>query len=444
MTTTNTTNRGRAMRPGWALAAAAGALLALGTGITRADDTSVTRDINRDVTVTGSSQSASWSDGKATIAITVKDGQIESAKIDGASVDIPHRGVLRDGRRVTIDRRGDRVRAEVDGEQALSVNINVEQELHDHDADHGEAHEADDALNWIQNTEQPKVMIGVTLESAEDEELDLPKGVDAEFVTLITGVIDGLPASKAGLLEQDIVIEVEGSREAAPDQIRSMLNKKAPGEQLSLRVLRGGEQKELVLKLEAYDPEKLGQRTPRAWQFGNRGRGQGQQDMSDLRAEMARVSERLAKVAEQLNEARGDEARELSHKMAELGAEMAELGARSARDGARMRFFFDEEGGPGVPPVAPTPPVAPVAPDAQIPDEVRELLKRLGRDGGPIEIQPGDGEPGRAIVVRPRIEREVQRSDERMERMERRLESLERLLERLVEEKASDSKRDER
>ncbi|MFO0872391.1 MAG: PDZ domain-containing protein [Phycisphaerales bacterium] len=108
--------------------------------------------------------------------------------------------------------------------------------------------------------EVPRVMLGVTLEEPNEallKHLKLAPGT----ATMLTGVIDGLPAAKAGLEAFDIVVQVDGKRPAPPAAIREALAGKNPGDSLALTVSRSGESRTFDVKLEPYDPSKLGATT---------------------------------------------------------------------------------------------------------------------------------------------------------------------------------------
>ena len=103
----------------------------------------------------------------------------------------------------------------------------------------------------------PKVMMGVTLENV-GEGLAKQLGVDSERTTQIGSVMEGLPASKAGLEQYDIVVGIDGSPDASPSGIRNAISEKEAGDQLVLDVKREGRLLQVVLDLEAYDGEALG------------------------------------------------------------------------------------------------------------------------------------------------------------------------------------------
>jgi hypothetical protein len=111
---------------------------------------------------------------------------------------------------------------------------------------------------------RPPVMLGVTL-SSPSEALRNQLGLAPEGGILINSVVEGLPADRAGLKPFDIIVQLNGSREVATQTaLRDILRERKPGDTLKVTVLRGGEKRELTLKLEAYDAGKLNAAFPEA------------------------------------------------------------------------------------------------------------------------------------------------------------------------------------
>ncbi|MFZ9914264.1 MAG: hypothetical protein ACO3IB_02865, partial [Phycisphaerales bacterium] len=79
----------------------------------------------------------------------------------------------------------------------------------------------------------PKVMIGAGLGKV-DEALAAHLGIDAGKATMLTTVLDGLPAQKAGLQRYDVLVSVNGSDEASPESIRAAMKDLSPGAKVKL------------------------------------------------------------------------------------------------------------------------------------------------------------------------------------------------------------------
>ncbi|MBL8747232.1 MAG: PDZ domain-containing protein [Phycisphaerae bacterium] len=261
--------------------------------------------------------------------------------------------------------------------------------------------------------ETPKVMIGVTMETAEEASASLPDGFDPQKSTVITRVVKGLPAEKAGLKEGDVVIKINGSAAASPDDIRSAIKDKNAGDELTLRILRDGTEKDIVITLAAYDGAQLG--SPRAWGFGGGQSSRAPEPMSDedlkqlkeLRAKMAATGAELEKMGAKLADTKDAEEREqLSERMAELGEQMAELGSQMGGitgHGNTWRFLS--------------------------PGDATFGLQSLPR----MRLERGNGGPPRAFVFTPDGQ-PAPADDDRIQKLDERLERLEKLLEKVAEQ----------
>ncbi|MCK6478028.1 MAG: PDZ domain-containing protein, partial [Phycisphaerales bacterium] len=74
----------------------------------------------------------------------------------------------------------------------------------------------------------------------------------------VDSVLEGLPAEKAGLKVHDIIVAIDGDKPVSQDRLREILRTKKPGDTIKLSVISKGKQEDIKVKLEAYDPEKLG------------------------------------------------------------------------------------------------------------------------------------------------------------------------------------------
>lgn len=263
--------------------------------------------------------------------------------------------------------------------------------------------------------EAPKVMIGVTMETAEEAGAKVPAGVEPDEATVITRVVEGLPAEKAGLKEGDIVIRVNGESPASPSDIREAIREMEPGNALSFRVSREGAEQDISITLDKYDGHRLG--SPRSWSGSWSDDDHAPQAMSEedikhldeLRAQMDQTSAQLAALGQQLARAKDNLERErLGLQMEELGSKMGELGSEMGElsGGDQWQFFTPGEHGMNL----------------------RDLPRMR------IERGPGATAP-RAFVIRPDGRQGGAAGDDRVEQLEKKLENIEKLLEKMLEEK---------
>lgn len=118
----------------------------------------------------------------------------------------------------------------------------------------------------------PKVMLGVNLDEPNEPVLRQLR-LEPGSATIMASVIDGLPASKAGLEAFDVVVEVDGQRPAGPQRLREVIAAKNPGDPLRLTVIRGGATRQFEVTLEPYDAARLGNQVAVTVEGGEAGQG---------------------------------------------------------------------------------------------------------------------------------------------------------------------------
>lgn len=254
--------------------------------------------------------------------------------------------------------------------------------------------------------QQPRVMIGVTMQTP-DEDAQLPGGANPSESTLVTSVIDGLPADAAGLEEGDIVIRINGQTPAGPDEIRQAIRDKQPGDTIKLQIVRDGDEKEIAIKLAAFEPGRLGAgaRNWRSAEDEDHANSAG-----EVTEQISKLSMRMDELGRQMSKASGKEREQLAEEMAELAEELGERSAELAQLAAEQDFIAPFEG-------------------------------QFRWNRGPlVEIERGrPGEAPRAFLFRtepPTGQGSAQTApDQRLEKVDERLERLEKMIEKLVEEK---------
>lgn len=97
----------------------------------------------------------------------------------------------------------------------------------------------------IEMQEPPKTMIGIRMDD------------EAEGAVVLTAVIEGLPAAKAGLKEGDVLVSIGGKKIEKVTDIRESIKDNEPGDTVEFVVTRDGEEKKFKVKLEAWDSKTL-------------------------------------------------------------------------------------------------------------------------------------------------------------------------------------------
>lgn len=102
---------------------------------------------------------------------------------------------------------------------------------------------------WNTGSSQPTTYLGVAIESVPDvlrDYIDLPDGVGLMF----THVADGSPAEKAGLIDNDIIVSFDGQLVINFNQFSTLLDLSGPGVEVPMKILRKGEELDLIVVLE--------------------------------------------------------------------------------------------------------------------------------------------------------------------------------------------------
>jgi len=81
-------------------------------------------------------------------------------------------------------------------------------------------------------------------------ELKKQLGVEADTGAIVMGIMPDSPAAKAGLERHDVITSVNDQAVTTPEELRSAVQKMGAGKDVTLKVLRGKEAKELKAHLE--------------------------------------------------------------------------------------------------------------------------------------------------------------------------------------------------
>jgi serine protease Do len=85
----------------------------------------------------------------------------------------------------------------------------------------------------------------------------VPSGSPYAVGVYVARVVEGEPGQRAGLLESDIITEINGQRITSQDILRSVIATTAPGEPVAMRVYREGQIHDLRVELAEFPPSEL-------------------------------------------------------------------------------------------------------------------------------------------------------------------------------------------
>ena len=88
-------------------------------------------------------------------------------------------------------------------------------------------------------------------------------GLDNTHGVLIERVLQGKAADKAGVKVDDIVVAIDGYAVRNSTELKSRIGRTAPGVEVELSILRGGEQKRIDVELGKLDEDELALGNPR-------------------------------------------------------------------------------------------------------------------------------------------------------------------------------------
>lgn len=163
--------------------------------------------------------------------------------------------LLKDGSdelRISVDEAG-RLRVLVNGQVDTSDRVTIKKdgslEVRDRSgAQRARIHAS--GTNVILQTSRPEPRLGYVGASFANIDLVLAEqlSLDPESVSLVTMVVPGQAAEKAGLKANDILTQID-SDPASPSQITRTIQKKKPGDQFTVRLLRRGKPEEFTVTL---------------------------------------------------------------------------------------------------------------------------------------------------------------------------------------------------
>ncbi|MCH2142703.1 MAG: PDZ domain-containing protein [Phycisphaerales bacterium] len=82
-------------------------------------------------------------------------------------------------------------------------------------------------------------------------------GVDPNKATLVTYVAPDTPAQAAGLADWDVIVKINGSDNASPNDIRRVIRASQPGDTVDFSVWDRGSLKNITITLEPADHDRM-------------------------------------------------------------------------------------------------------------------------------------------------------------------------------------------
>jgi hypothetical protein len=119
------------------------------------------------------------------------------------------------------------------------------------------------------DTTPPKSMIGVGLGEV-DEALAHHLAIDPAKATLVTFVMDELPAKTAGIERFDVIVAINGDANASPTALRDVLKDIEPGAMIAFDVRRGADVKKIEVAAVVFDPTKMAAIDPQSFDIDMR------------------------------------------------------------------------------------------------------------------------------------------------------------------------------
>ncbi len=106
-----------------------------------------------------------------------------------------------------------------------------------------------DGVGYAIPGETTKRVAAELIEDGKVEHAYLGVSLEDDGAAKLVGVRAGSPAAKAGLRTEDVVIGVDGDSIETGDELREAIDAKKPGDEIRLKVRRGGDERELTVKL---------------------------------------------------------------------------------------------------------------------------------------------------------------------------------------------------
>jgi len=125
----------------------------------------------------------------------------------------------------------------------FAIPVNMAKNIRDQLIEHGEVRRGQLGV-YIQD---------MTQDLAESFGLKKAQGI------LVTQVMEGSPAEKAGIKRGDVILEVDGDKIDRVAVLRNRISLTSPGATVRLTILRGGDRRDVKVVIGELDPDKMSQ-----------------------------------------------------------------------------------------------------------------------------------------------------------------------------------------
>lgn len=194
----------------------------------------------------------------SSVELRIENGEVVVAKIDGKS--IPPDRVRKSGDGYEILGEDGKVLRRIAAGAQIPPRMDARPRVRvQRDVELGrsiEPRRASEPRRDAEPASAPKSMIGVGLGSPDPALVHHLK-IDRANATMVTNVVDGLPADAAGIEQFDVIVSVNGDRKASSENLRRVLREAEPGAKIALEVLRGSETRKVEVTAIEFDGDKL-------------------------------------------------------------------------------------------------------------------------------------------------------------------------------------------
>lgn len=150
-------------------------------------------------------------------------------------------------------------------------------------------------VRWVSDQLQTnghvqRAYVGINMQTIDEHlarsfDLSVPQGV------VVTDIVKGSPADKAGFQQGDVIVEVDGRRIQNPLNMLGVVERLSVGQSYTIRVLRGGQESDLNITVAERPSDLAGLKSKGSDSFSN---SPAASEVADLGIAVQNLSERVA------------------------------------------------------------------------------------------------------------------------------------------------------